>query len=391
MDPAVLETKIKELGDRLAANIEEAKTAQGARLEELKTAIATCQRQVDAVDLQLQEPNRHAFSGTHEDPLKKAIEESPEFARLRELGSGKCTIKIADLGAIQTKTTVTTDALGYTTPGVLPVAQVGPGVVPLAQRRLFLRDLLFRGQRITTGSAFFIQEQTFTNNASPQGPEGTLKQESGDTFTTTTKNAKTLAHWLPISRQALEDAPTLVDFIRRKLLFGLRYKEEVLFLSNAGIGTDITGLIVAATAYNTALNGTSWNKADILRRALQQVERADEAPTGFYVIHPDNWAEIELLKDSQGRYIVGDPHASTVPRLWGRPVVVSTAMATGTFLAGSTESAEIIDRTDATIEISLDYSDYRARNLAMILCEARTLMCIYRPAAFIYGTLNSSP
>src|SRR5262249_45119484 len=68
-----------------------------------------------------------------------------------------------------------------------------------------------------------------------------------------------------------------------------------------------------------------------------------------------------------------------------------TAMSAGTFLAGSAESAEVIDRMDATIEISLDHSDYRARNLAMVLCECRSVLCIYRPSAFVYGTLNSSP
>jgi HK97 family phage major capsid protein len=128
-----------------------------------------------------------------------------------------------------------------------------------------------------------------------------------------------------------------------------------------------------------------------LRRAVQQVERNDEVPSGFFVMHQDDWANIELLKDRQGRYIVASPQASTTPQLWGKPVVVTTAMTAGHFLAGSTEAAEVHDRLDATIEVSLDYSDYRARNLATILCEERTVLTVYRPNAFVYGTLNSSP
>jgi len=346
------------------------------------------QSQLDGID---HDRAHHHGSGGGEDLLAKAFSDSPEFARVLELGRGKAVIKIPDLAALETKTTITSAALGTGTPGVLNPEQVG-GIVPLAQRRLFLRDLLFRGTRISTGSAFFLQEQTFTNAASIQQAEGNLKSESADTFVATTRPTVTLAHWLPISRQAMEDGPQLLQFVRNKLLFGLRFREEVQCLYGGGGASDLSGLVTTATAFNTSLLGTGlWNRADILRRAMQQVEEADEAAVGFFVLNPRDWAGIELIKDSNGNYIVGSPQNSATPRLWGRPVVVTTAMAAGTFLAGSSESAELIDRMDATVEISLDHDDYRARNLAMILCESRVVLCTYRPGAFIWGQLTSSP
>jgi hypothetical protein len=36
-------------------------------------------------------------------------------------------------------------------------------------------------------------------------------------------------------------------------------------------------------------------------RALQQVERNDEAPAGFFVIHPDDWATIRDVPDESER------------------------------------------------------------------------------------------
>lgn len=386
-----LEAKILELKNELTAALQAGSTKTAAEIAELKTQLAKLQRQADALDVNLAE--RHAAGGSAQgggaDILKTSFEESAEFAHLKELGRGRAIIKIKDFSQIRTKTLVSESAVGWGTPGVINPQPVG-GIVPLAQRRLFVRDLLFKGNRISTGAAFFISEASFTNAASPQTSEGATKGESGDTFTPTTRQTATIAHWLPISRQLLDDMPSLFQFIQTKLLYGLRYKEEVQFLSGDGLGANLSGLIPYGTAFDTTLRGTNWVKPDILRRALQQVERTDEVPAGFFVMHPDDWADCEVRKDSYGRYLL-DPRASNTPSLWGRPVVVSTAIASGSFLAGSAESAEIFDRMDATIEISLDHEDYRSRNLAMILVECRTVLCIYRPLAFIHGSLSSSP
>jgi HK97 family phage major capsid protein len=372
-------------------SIRESTTSYGTKIDDIQTQLDAVHRINHRMQETVFSDQNFRPSGQGELELKKALEESQEFNHIRSVGKGSATISIKDLsGLLDTKTTITSSTLGYGTPGVLNPAQVG-GIVPLAERRLFLRDLLFRGNKLDTGAAFFIREATFTNNASPQQSESHTKGESGNTFTTTSRNVATIAHWLPISRQAIDDMPALLDFIRRKLLFGLRYKEELQLLAGSGAGFELEGLITAATAFSTGLLGSSYTKADLLRRALQQVEAADEVPAGFFVLNPRDWADIELSKNSQGDYLVGDPRAATTPVLWGKPVVVTTAMTQGTFLAGSTEAAEVLDRQDATIEISLDHEDYRARNLAMILCECRTVQLIYRPAAIIYGSLASSP
>ena len=390
MDIQTIERQLAETSKELKAAIASGSAEQKAKIEGLEQKYSELQSQADAIETKI--AVRHTFGGSGDgDVLLKALEDSPEFSRIKELGKGSAIIKLEDLPSIKRKTQVDSSTLGYGTAGVIMPQGVG-GVVPLAERRLFLRDLLFRGNRLTTGAAFFIQENSFTNQASPQVSEGHDKGESADTFTTTTRNVATIAHWIPISRQALDDAPAIAEFIRRKLIYGLRYKEEEQFLSGSGAGADLAGLITSAATFDTALLGAGeWNKADVLRRAMQQVEAADEVPAGFFVLNPADWADIELSKNAQFDYLVGNPRAAGTANLWGKPVVVTTAIASGSFLAGSSESAEVLDRLDATIEISLDYSDYRARNLAMILCEARTVLLTYRPNAFVTGSLTTSP
>jgi len=360
-------------------------TTLQTKYDTLDAAHKALQQQTDALDLN----GRDRLVGGNlggEDLLRKGFEDSSEFARLKELGKGKATLKF------ETKTLISSIAVGSGTAGVLAPQLVG-GIVPVAQRRLFMRDLLSRGGRVSGNSAYFIRETAFTNNASPQGIEGTVKAESAITFDTVSRNVTTLAHWVPAARQLMDDLPALLEYVRRKLLFGLRYREDVEILSGDGSGQHLTGLITSSTAFNTGLLGSAWNKIDMLRRALEQVEIADEIPAGFFVVNPADWADIELTKSSQGEYLIGEPGGQDLgpDSLWGKPVVVTNAITSGTFLCGSSEGAELFDRTDATIEISTEYSDYFVRNLMAILCECREVLCIYRPGSFIRGTFSTSP
>jgi HK97 family phage major capsid protein len=140
---------------------------------------------------------------------------------------------LGDLNAIPMQRKILTGVPMTGTPGVLQPQLVG-GIVPIAQRRLFLRDLLYRGNRTTTNQVYFIKEATFVNAASPQAGEGSLKAETTNTYTTVSLPVQTISHWLAMSRQVLDDAPALADFIKGKLMFGLRYREESQILAGDG-------------------------------------------------------------------------------------------------------------------------------------------------------------
>jgi HK97 family phage major capsid protein len=361
-------------------------------VDSTKKAQTDQQRQVDSIDLQLK-GRLHIGDFGGEDVLSQALDSSDELKRVREIGRGKAVISLGDLNQIpmQRKTLTGTSMTG--TAGVIMPERVGP-IVNLAQRRLFLRDLLYRGNKTVTNQVYFVKELTFVNAASPQAGEGSLKAETTNTYTTTSLPVQTLSHWTNISRQAIDDAPTLADYIRTKLLYGLRFREESQILSGDGTGNNLTGLLTSAASFSTSLLSASsgWTKLDILRRALEQVELADEVPAGFFMLNPTDWATIELTKSTTGKYIVGSPGGTaSAPALWGKPVIVSTAMSPNTFLAGSSESAELIDRMDALVEVSYENQDNFVRNTATLLCEERTVLVTYRPNAFVTGSLTSSP
>ena len=337
-------------------------------------------------DIEVRGSGMRPGTGT-KSPVEDCLKASEDLARLIR-GERKSAIITIPGMALDLKATITSGTVGSGTSGVLMPERI-PGIVGGAQRRMFMRDIL---NRIPTSASAvdFVRETSTTPVASPQ-VEASAKFEATITFEAASAPVRTIATWIPASRQVMDDLQGLQSFIQGRLTYALLAEEDEQILLGSGTGQNLTGLVTAATSFNTALRGSSYTRLDLLRRALQQVERADQAPVGFFVIHPDDWAAIELTKDSQGRYICGDPKSNLPPSLWGRPVAVTTAMDSSSFLAGSSEAAELRIRQDITVEISTEHSDFFTKNLVAIRAEERVALPIFKPAAMIYGSLLTSP
>lgn len=270
--------------------------------------------------------------------------------------------------------------------GDLIVADRVPGVVPVALRKMTVRDLLTPG-RTSSNSIQFVQESSYTNSAATVSESaGTTKPQSEMYFDIQTSNVTTLAHWVSATRQILDDVPQLQSYIDGRLRYGLAYVEDNQLLNGAGTGTDLNGIYTQATASTANLAViASPQKLDVLRVAMLQAALANIPPSGI-VLHPTDWMTIETTKDTTGRYIVGDPQGRQSPGVWGLPVVETPAMTSGAFLVGAFRlGAQIFDRMDARVEISTEDSTNFRQNLVTILAEERLALAVYNTAAFIKG------
>jgi HK97 family phage major capsid protein len=105
------------------------------------------------------------------------------------------------------------------------------------------------------------------------------------------------------------------------------------------------------------------------------------------LLHPLDWAEIQLTKDENGQYLLGSPGSATTPHIWGVPVAVSTAIDQDDFCVGSfAMGAEVWDREQASVQISYEDGDNFVKNMATVLCEERLALTVYRPKAFRKGS-----
>jgi HK97 family phage major capsid protein len=285
---------------------------------------------------------------------------------------------------------------------VLTIDRIG-GITTEARQTLTLRDLL--PSRPTTNQIIdFVKVNSPMGIGSPQ-TEASDKALNAVTFSAVSEKVRTLATWIPASRQVLDDMDELYNFLTTGLPYYVNLDEEIEMLTGDGTGQHLHGLINQATAFTTSLlsNAAGWNRIDVVGRVIQQIMNAKEIPPTFIVLNPTDFWNIRLTKDSYGRYIMGDPQQPVnvnvggvirnAGNLFGLVPVATTNIASGTFLVGNGDPAavEIRDRMGMQVEIATQHADFFAKNLVAIRAEKRVALVVKRPGSFITGSFTTSP
>lgn len=250
---------------------------------------------------------------------------------------------------------------------------------------IIMRDLL-TVMPIDTGSVDYPKQSVRTNAAAPVA-EGTTKPYSNYGWTRATAPVRTIAHLAKLTRQALDDAPRLQAEVDSEMRYGLALAEDSQILLGDGTGENLLGLYPQATAYAapSGISIASPNKMDKLRLAMLQASLG-LYPADAIVLHETDWTDIELTKDTNGRYIFANPTGVAGPVLWGKRVVSTVSMAQGTFLVGAFKvAATLYDRMKPEVLISSENADDFEKNLLTMRCEERLGLAVKRPAALIKG------
>lgn len=393
-DSAELLVEIKGLEKNIVAKfdaIEKATEKANGELESLgkvsdetKGAMESLTKQYDELydRLQTLEQKGATVSETEQEVnIAKSFMDSDAFKDIKDGRTSRARVELK---------TAIINATGQNQP-LVPSDRLG-GIYTTPNRILTIRDVL-TSSPTNSNLVEFTREASFTNNAGPQiggSPEqyeNVTKPESGITFTLINVPVITLAHFIPASKQVLDDASSLESHINNRLMYGLKLKEETQLLSGTGANHQLNGLITQATAF-TQTSPETTNEIDIIRMAIKQAHVAEYRPN-FLVLNPSDWFDIEIRKVGSGddRYVVGDPSRLMAPNLWGLPIVVTNSISAGTFLIGSSQGAEIKDRQQAAVEMSFEDSTNFQKNMVTIRAEERLTLCVYRTEAFITGSL----
>jgi HK97 family phage major capsid protein len=370
----------KVVATKMQAEIDEAKTAsvetKGEHEALSKQYLELADRCVELEQAGNDEPQAQAESigeqFTKSDAFKSFIDRGG-------YGMGRMEIKTAIVNAVPSLTQPLTAGTRL------------DRVIREPNRALRIRDLLPVG-RTDSNIVWFPKEDTFTNAAAvvvgTDSPiiiaENVAKAESALTFTSASAEVKTIAHWIPVSKQALDDSNFLSSYIDSRLMYGLKLKEDTELIVGTGLIGTITGLYTGRTAYSMDSPLSYTTKLDVLRDCKAQAETSNYE-VDFVVLNPQDFADIELSKETAGMYIYANP-ATTVPMtIWGMRVVLSNSMAAGTFLCGSSMGAQIWDRQDANVAVSYEDSDNFQKNMVSVRAEERIALTIYNAGAFRGG------
>lgn len=319
--------------------------------------------------------------------LSDQVLDDAEFKQWREQvtrGGAPTRANFGHSPNVGVKTLIT--GVSATSAGALVVNQnLGLQDIGLYQRPLTIVDLLTTGTT-TSDTVDFVREGTPTNNAAPVA-EATAtsngsgaKPESAMVLSLETTGVKTIAHWIPASRQALADAGQLRMLIDRFLTYGLNEELEDQIITGSGVGANLTGILntsgIQAQAYSTDILETA-------RKGRTKVRIGGRTAPTAYGMHPNDWEDFDLLQDNEARYFFGGPSVLGNPRLWGLPVVESEAFTEGQAVVADWRYAALWMRMGAQIMVSDQHSDFFVRNLIAILAELRAALGIIRPQAFV--------
>lgn len=303
--------------------------------------------------------------------LREFISEQKAY---KEFKSGQRNTVMLDLPDVDFKTLITLTTVNA------QADRLGVVNMPLEERTV--ADLM--GQGTTDNNTIEYYEETTFTNAAATVAEGAAKPESAIAWTLRTEPVRKIAHWIPATKESLDDVSFLESTIRTRLAFGIQRTEEAQLLTGDATGTNLRGLI-NRVGIQTQAKGTDPTP-DAIYRAMQKVRGA--AGTGFaepdaVVLHPNDWTDIKLLRTAEGMYIWGNPSDEGPDRIWGKVVRQTTGMTEGTGLVGAFRAhAQVVRREGVTVTLSTEHASYFIENKVAILAESRLALAVFRPSAF---------
>ena len=395
--------ELQELLETYKGNMKELLTKQAEELKKHGETTASTAKSIEAMDATIKSITEGMEAAKKRmDELEAKAGRIPEPTATEVKSPGQTFIEseaykaVKDKGIpirsqpVQVKTLITGASLGNLA-GYLYSSYRVPGIVEDPRRAARVRSLL-NVIPTTAGAIDWIRETGFTNNAAVVA-EGEEKPESAITFENKSNTIKTIAHWIPVTKQILADAPGLQAYIDSKLIYGLYLKEDDELLYGTGEDGDIHGITTDedVQTYNWSDGTVGDTKLDAIRRAMTKAYLA-YYPVNGIVLHPSDWEDIELLKSSDGLYVWVNVVVGGQERLWRTPVVVSAALTPGTFITGAFDlGATLWDRQEVSISVSGSHSDYFIKNKLAILCEERVELTVERPESFVIGSFDSAP
>jgi HK97 family phage major capsid protein len=272
-----------------------------------------------------------------------------------------------------------TKANFFTTAGWAPAVTRQPGYVESPTRKLGVIDMIPVFPTVGN-SVYYMLETTFTN-AAAEKTEGNAAAESALALTETSRAVQEVATFVPTSKVQLEDAPLAEAYLNSRLGFMVRQKLESQALEGDGNAPNLLGTLHLAALQAQALGADS--RADAIYKAFDLIRTVGFAEPSALFINPADWQPVRLSQTADGVYLFGNPADGDMNRIWGVPVIQTTAVTANTALCGDYANFSYIAmRRGLEIEMSSGYDDYFVKGKLAVLASLRCAVVHTRITAF---------
>ena len=278
----------------------------------------------------------------------------------------------------------------YTTPtsGILPDYR---GIIPYRTRALTLLDLIPTGTT-DSNSIEYVQVSAIPAGAA-EVAELAAKPQVGFATEDAVAPVRTIAAWIKMSRQSMDDQAGVVSIINALLPYEVRRRIENQILGGDGAGQNLRG-ILNTTGIGAPAAVVGDNAADAVLRAMTIIQLSDREPN-FVAMNPVTRQNLLLLREAsanqdtttnpnafQGEYLYGAPGTLAAPTIWGLTITPSRVIDPFAPLVGDSAGATILVREGVNVKTSDSDQDDFIKNRITLLAETRMAFPVWYPTAF---------
>jgi HK97 family phage major capsid protein len=235
--------------------------------------------------------------------------------------------------------------------------------------------------------------------------EGNAFGQSSGTWVKYSAEAYKLGAYFKMSRERMEDTSFIEEEVMDICRNEIPALRETKLLTGSG-SSDIKGIISSGTPYAKAFAKptgfdavASPNNFDVLRAAILQVSLGDTSASqkkGFYpnliLLHPADAANMELVKDENGQYVLPPFSAANGMQIKGIQVGESLDLTAGQYLVGDFTKGKAFVKRNLEIRMWDQNSTDPIYDLITITAAMRLAFRIKTPEAFafVYGSFATS-
>jgi len=268
----------------------------------------------------------------------------------------------------------------FSTPADVVEPDARPGIRPLPLLPpLTVLDLITMASTDST-SVKWVREKAFDNRAaevaeSAQGARVT-KPESALELETVTFDVKTLAHWMPASKQALRDVAGVKSLIDAKLEWGLRRRLARQVIAGDGLGVNLLGITNTPGIGHVDRSGVDPASLieDIYDGVVTIGDSYGEVPNVCFVGRSD-YKLLRFARDKSGGsedtggFIFGPPTRANPIEVEDCLVLPNFDLPAGMSIMGVWREFAVWMHEGISIALSDSHDTYFVENLVAILAE----------------------
>ena len=268
-------------------------------------------------------------------------------------------------------------------------AETVPGIVAKQFEETHLRNLLPTGQT----SSNVIRH--LRDNGGEGGPamvaEAATKPQMDRDLSIEDANVRKIATYMRVPEEMIEDIPYLTSFLSSIGTEEVLKVEDNQILYGDGTGQNLSGLVTNSTAFAAGTGNVidAPNRYDVLRAARLQMRKLFRKPS-FYLVSPLDYFIMTSTKDSTDNYILMGGGNGMLPSFDGVPVIETTGMTDGDFLAVDRLAAQIFFRSNINVRFYDQDQDNAIKNMVTIVIEERLALPIYYTSGLVKGTFATA-